>query len=301
MELPSVMYYNRVTEELEVEPVMGDMFLRFAYNTMAGRTLWGITFGNAFISKIMGKYFDSSFSKRQIRSTVNALEIDMSEAEYPIEHYPSFNAFFARKLKPNYRPFEPAPTQLISPADGRINVWQNVKSTDSFPVKGANKTLNELCGEKLNENQSFAVAIIRLCPGDYHRFHIPCDCTRKTAKKRIKGKLHSVNPIALNRHPNLHIENTREVTCFSSPSFGDFYYIEVGAFGVGRIIQTADDKNTFKKMDEKGYFLFGGSTVILILQNEKIKFDNDLLTHTLEGYETRVKVGNSIADAKMPF
>lgn len=43
-----------------------------------------------------------------------------------------------------------------------------------------------------------------------------------------------------------------------------------------------------------GYFKFGGSTVILVMQSKKLIFDSDLVSNSLEGIETLVKVGMSI-------
>ena len=59
----------------------------------------------------------------------------------------------------------------------------------------------------------------------------------------------------------------------TSPMVGTFYrapapdassYVEVGAICVGRIVHSNPEKTRFVRGEEKGYFLFGGSTVILI-------------------------------------
>ena len=69
--------------------------------------------------------------------------------------------------------------------------------------------------------------------------------------------------------------------------------VEVGATMVGSIVQTYTG-NVVKKGDEKGYFKFGGSTVVLIFEKNRIRIDDDLLINTLNGYETAIKAGERI-------
>lgn len=289
-------YVNRVTGETESEVVMGDALIRFAYNTACGRSLWGFLFNHAFLSRCMGCYFSSRLSKWQIRRFIRDLHIDTEEAKRPVEKYGSFNTFFARKLKPGTRPFEPSEKSLSSPADGRLLAYENLSPDSPIPVKGANRTLNHLCEATLPSGQ-YSVIIVRLCPADYHRYHFPCFCHKVGKALRIAGKYHSVNPTALMRHPNLLVENTRAITVLESSTFGTFRYIEVGAFGVGSIVDTAGP-GPYPKMSEKGYFLFGGSTVILIFDSNRLAIDADLLENTAEGLETRVRAGNEIGSAR---
>ena len=67
----------------------------------------------------------------------------------------------------------------------------------------------------------------------------------------------------------------------------------MGAFGVGTIVQTYTG-NDHRKGDEKGYFKFGGSTVILVAPAGAITFDADLVKNSSEGLETRVLFGMRI-------
>ena len=70
--------------------------------------------------------------------------------------------------------------------------------------------------------------------------------------------------------------------------------VEVGAFGVGSIVQTSAP-GKHNKMDEKGYFKFGGSTLVLIFDNSKVNFDSDLLKNSADEYETVIRCGERIA------
>ena len=53
-----------------------------------------------------------------------------------------------------------------------------------------------------------------------------------------------------------------------------------------------------KKGQEKGNFEFGGSTIILLIQPEKVRIDYDLIENTEGGYETIVKMGERIGECR---
>lgn len=135
--------------------------------------------------------------------------------------------------------------------------------------------------------------ILRLCPTDYHRFHFfdsgVCEQTRK-----IEGHYYSVNPVALQKVQKLFCQNKREWSIFHSNNFGEVVYVEVGATCVGSIIQTYTPGEKVKKGDEKGYFKFGGSTVVLFFEKDKITIDKDILNQSAQGYESSVLFGETI-------
>jgi len=185
---------------------------------------------------------------------------------------------------------------LCSPADGRLLIYPDVEKDVKIPVKGAVRSLESLCAMELPA-QKYSVAVIRLAPIDYHRYHYPCDCNDDGKMIKVKGKYHSVNPIAFAKAPDLFVENTKVVTPLCSPVFGKFFFLEVGAFGVGSIVNTAV-AGKHEKLDEKGFFKFGGSTVILVMDAEKIKFDPDLIRNSANKVEMLVRCGEKIGIAK---
>jgi len=69
--------------------------------------------------------------------------------------------------------------------------------------------------------------------------------------------------------------------------------MEIGAFGVAGIHQTYTGTDV-KRMQEKGYFDFGGSTIVIMFQKDTVKFDADLKVNSAKGFETLVKVGETI-------
>lgn len=287
-----IILIDRRTGEQVKETVFGDSTLKFVYETLLGRTLWGILFNSCFLSSVLGWFYDRPGSKKSIGKLASVPGCAPEEAEFPVSQYGSFNDFFTRKLKAGARPFEAEQNKLASPSDGRVLVYEDLGFDDPVPVKGAKRTIRELCRGAFDAER-LAVAVVRLAPVDYHRYHFPCDCVQESAPEVFSGKYHSVNPVALVKRPDLYVENTRQITRLASDVFGNFCFIEVGAFGVGSIVQTSTTGTHFKQ-DEKGYFKFGGSTVILVFDNSKLKWSEDLLENSKAGFETLIRCGETI-------
>ena len=72
--------------------------------------------------------------------------------------------------------------------------------------------------------------------------------------------------------------------------------MEVGALLVGKIVNHAVQPQV-RRGQEKGYFRFGGSTVVMVLQPGTAQIDADILANSREGYETVVKYGEAIGTA----
>ncbi len=290
--MDTIEYFDRQTGQLCRETVMGDAAIKWAYQTMSGQWCSQLLFGSSWLSRALGWYFDSPFSKGKIASAIADLNIDESEFAEPREQFASFNAFFTRKLKEGARPFSGDPCHFLCPADGRLLVYEDIDGDSLVPVKGVEDRLAALFGRPMPEFSGGKVAVVRLCPADYHRYHFPCDATVADEVK-IDGQYHSVNPMALKAKPQVFCINKRSYTLLDSALFGRLAFMEVGAFGVAGIHQTYTGK-TVKRMQEKGYFDFGGSTVVLVFQKDAIVFDDDLLQNSGRGIETLVKVGETI-------
>ena len=85
------------------------------------------------------------------------------------------------------------------------------------------------------------------------------------------------------------------MSILETESFGRLAYIEVGAMNVGTIVQTHDEEQPFRRGDEKGYFLFGGSTVVLLAEPGRLVPDPDIAERTARNLETLCRLGERIA------
>ena len=285
-------FYNRAEKREQTELILGDKMLRLAYSTPARHVLSWPLFGTALCSRLLGWYANRSFSKGRIGRTIAELQMDMADYVVPDGGFRCFNEFFARKLKPGARPF--AADGLCTPADCRLLLYPQLEEGMCIPVKGAQFTVAELLNDA-QEAERFSggtLCVFRLCPSDYHRYHFPDDGTLLKSW-RLPGKYHSVHPIALEQRIKVFTTNMRVVSLLQLAHFGRAAFIEVGAFGVGSINQTFTGTE-FKRGDEKGYFTFGGSTIIMLFEPGKITLDDDIREHSAKGMECLVKAGEHI-------
>jgi phosphatidylserine decarboxylase len=291
-----ITYIDRKTGELKFEKVAGEKSLKWLYNSPIGMNVLELIVKKKIFSYFYGKMQDFTISKGKINDFIKKYEIDETEFKIPKNKYKNFNNFFARELKEEFRPISNELTSLISPCDGRVLAYQKIDKDNLIQVKGVAYKMQELLisEELASKYVNGSCIVIRLCPTDYHRFHFP-DSGIPIAPEKIKGSYYSVNPIALNKVAQVYCSNKREITILHSDNFGDVGIIEVGATCVGSIVQTFVPFSKVRRGEEKGYFKFGGSTVILLLKEGTAYIDEDLLRNTQDGIETKVEMGMKIA------
>jgi len=290
-----IQIFNRKNQKTEIERIMGEAPMRKLYGTRLGLQLARIL-STPWMSQVYGKYQASGRSKKAIPQFIETFQIPMEEFE--VQNYPSFNDFFIRKFKPGQRNFPTSPKDLGAPAEGRYFAFESITDTTPLPIKGVTLNVRSLLGEYKDTVifQGGPGFIARLCPVDYHRFHFP-DSGKILRQERLPGPLHSVNPIALKAKGDILFTNERFLSILETENFGKIAYLEVGALCVGRIVQSHAPQGPFKRGDEKGYFLFGASTVIMVGEPGRWKLDLDLIERTKQGVETLVRLGDKIASS----
>jgi len=295
-----IFFIDRATNKIEVEKVYKESYLKFLYGNhffsrSLGKFVLPFFIKNPLFSNIYGFIQKQSFTTSKIRNFINEFHVDETEFEQPVSAFRSFNDFFIRKLKPEARPIAQGENRAIIPADGRYYFYQNLANTPGFIVKNEKFSLEALLQDQqlAQEYQAGSMVLARLCPSDYHRFHFPCDCV-PGQPRRVNGYLYSVNPMAVKQNIRIFTENKRVITVLKSREFGDILYIEIGATNVGTIKETFLPHQPYAKGDEKGYFEFGGSALILLFKEGAIQFDNDLMDATNRGVEIRCLLGQSL-------
>ena len=288
-----IKFINRQTGKTEVETPPGEVFLKMLYNNPFGKMAFLPLVRRKFLSDWYGKQMSKASSVSKIPKFVDNLNIDINEAEKSINDFTSFNDFFYRKLKPNARPIGDG---FVSPGDGKLLAFENISDVHNFFIKGRKFTLKEfLKDEQLAASFSNAsLLILRLAPNDYHRYHFPYEGT-PTSMTKIKGNYLSVSPYALvSNFTKVFCENKREYCILKTTDKGNILIAPVGATMVGSIIETYYPDQKINKGDEMGYFAFGGSTVVLLVDKDKITIDQDILDNTKNKIETFVKMGEKI-------
>lgn len=270
-----------------------DKFLRNLYESRWGRILLKPLISPA-VSKCAGWFLDSGISRFLINRFIKSNEVNMEP--YIERRYLSFNDFFTREIKPEERMIDYDESHLISPSDGKVSVYP-LKDHSSFEVKQTSYTIESLLQSKelAGRYKNGYAVVIRLTVDDYHRYCYPCN-GKKSWNRYIPGVFHTVNPAACELVP-VYKENSREYTMLKTEQFGTIIQMEVGALMVGRICNYEEEANV-KKGHEKGKFEFGGSTIILLIQDRKVNIREDLLANTVNGCETIVKMGECIGSCE---
>jgi phosphatidylserine decarboxylase precursor len=250
---------------------------------------WLVRYADAW-----GSFLDStdSFNHEVLESFINY------SPEYTVEdsmvngrpNAPSgwltFNQFFARELNPGLRPIaEPADnTTVTSPADCTFKARYAIGPDSSVPAITVKKTHRFASIEELLKGSQYKSAFANgtfvhyfLGPYSYHRFHAPVAGVVRECYP-VKGLVYLDVNLADNQ---FHAPDSSQggyefaqargiITLDTADSpFGDIglvAVIPVGMCQVSSVNMTATVGRQLLKGDEFGYFLFGGSDIIVLFQ-----------------------------------
>lgn len=267
--------------------------LHFLYRTHCGRLLLKLLVRPS-VSRAAGRFLSGRCSKPLIRPFIRKNRIATDDVLVPPGGFASFNDFFTRKRRISFP--DDLHDRLISPCDGRLSRIP-LRGETFLEVKNSVYTLTDLlCDAELAKSFEGGEALVfRLMPVDYHRYSYPADGT-VTASKTIRGVLHTVRPIALRTVP-VFFQNFREYQVIETEKFGRMVQMEVGALFVGRISNHSrpEENMTVAAGEEKGYFEFGGSTIILLREKNAPELNEKIRTATENGAELYVRVGEPLA------
>ena len=243
------------------------------------------------VSDICGKFLSTRLSRRIIPSFVKKNHIDLGI--YERQEFDSYNAFFTRKIKAEQRPINEQKNILISPSDGKVTAYP-ITQKGRFWIKHTQYTAAQLLkDERLAERYMGGwIYVIRLTVDDYHRYCYVAD-GRKSRQRKIRGVLHTVNPVANDYYP-IYKMNSREYCLLKTKELGTILLMEVGALMVGKISNHEEDSAQVKRGDEKGMFEFGGSTIVVMTEPGMAEPDKDIIQNTKAQAETLVKMGEPI-------
>ena len=270
-----------------IAPPPAGAALRFLYEKKAGRGLLKLAASRP-VSVMAGRFMDSPLSKPLIKPFARKNGIDM--ADYLPVEYGCFNAFFCRPIRKNLRPIPDEAASFMAPCDGLLSAY---RITDGLvlPIKQSRYTVADLLGNDpaAADFRDGVCLVFRLCVQHYHRYAF-ADNGVIRAKRFLPGELHTVRPIALSALP-VFTRNCREYTVMDTENFGRLAQIEVGAMLVGRVENYKGTGVTFRRGEEKGRFLYGGSTVVVLLEKDRVQLDEAMFENTAQGLETPVQLG----------
>lgn len=215
--------------------------------------------------------------------------VKLDEAKKAIGQFKTFNDFFTRELKPEVRPIDDQPDSIVSPVDGTIAEFGEIKNDLLVQTKGIYYSSIDLVGETYAAyfKNGFFITLY-LSPADYHRIHTPIAGVLKEFSY-FSGNLWPVNDFGVRNVGGLFSLNERIVSLIETKKT-KVALVKVGATVVGKIKLEYSDLSSnrgeasrfhlpvfppknYKKGDEIGRFQLG-STVILLFQNGSINPEN---------------------------
>jgi phosphatidylserine decarboxylase len=186
-----------------------------------------------------------SVLRAMIRAWSRAYGVDMAEAAEPLEAYPTFNAFFTRRLRAGARPVA-HDAEVVSPCDSLVYSLGPVPETGLLEqIKGRTYALEALLGsaEDAARFRNGVHATLYLSPAMYHRVHSPVE-GHVRAWRYLPGRLYPVNALAVRHVEQLFAVNERLAVFFETDGFGPVAVVFVGATNVGRITLSFTDVKT---------------------------------------------------------
>ena len=263
-----------------------DRVLRLLYGNRAGRMVLGWLI-RPEVSKLVGRFMDTGLSRIMINPFIKKNDIDISVCQK--NEFDSYNDFFKRKLVPGARTIDMTNEGFVSPCDSRLTVY-DIEDTErqTFNIKDSEYTVASLLRDKklARHYRGGKLWLFRLCVDDYHRY-IYNVSGKQSDVRRIEGLYHTVNPIA-SEYYDIYKENAREYCLIWTQDAGTIIDMEVGALLVGRIVNRYVDSTDVRRGEEKGYFEFGGSTIILLIQKDKVAPLDRIVENSRKDIETRV-------------
>jgi phosphatidylserine decarboxylase len=204
----------------------------------------------------------------------------------------TFNQFFAREVKPGKRPIgEPHNDKVIvSPVDATFaGVW-GIDANSKVAVKGISWPVAQLLDGSPYQNafKDGTFAHMFLHPDDYHRYHVPVTGEIKEVRN-IHGRVY----MDVARRPDgtlygidgetYQIDQERGLIVIDSPEVGLVAVLPVGMCFVSSVNLTPEVGARLQKGDEFGFFMFGGSDIVMLFQNKKVVIDAEVGRKYLQG------------------
>ena len=223
---------------------------------------------------LLSYYDDPTFNIHEYVGSTHSADIeDRWNAATPV--WKSFNQFFARQTKPGLRPVAGASDDRIinAPADFTLRMQAKISDDSKITVKKTHtySVIDLLDGSPYQDrfrNGLFVHGF--LSTFDYHRFRAP-----------VRGKVLESRTIEAEVYLGVDITNeqrffvtdetgyqfsqTRGLIIFDSP-VGLVAALPMGMSQVSSVHMTAEVGTTLAKGEEFGYFMFGGSDMILLFE-----------------------------------
>ncbi|KAL8966451.1 MAG: hypothetical protein Q9197_005976 [Variospora fuerteventurae] len=243
----------------------------------------------------LGKWLDSPESIKAIQTFWDSPPYNMKEYVEPRGGWRDFNDWFARSVKPGYRPVAAIsdPHVIVNPADYTYGGQWEIRSDTGVTIKGLHWNINELLKDCPYHDDFKGGMFIHgfLGPNDYHRQHCPLS-GKVVWAKNIKGDVYlEVNAVPIPGTdgvktlvpyrsmdgaakqfdapdtPGYQFAQNRGLVVMET-AVGLVAILPMGMAQVSSVMLTAEEGVTLTKGEEISYFQFGGSDIVMVFQRQ---------------------------------
>ena len=242
--------------------------------------------------QVYGEYLDTPASAAGIGSFASAPQYNIDDYVVGPSGWLTFNQFFAREIRPGKRPIT-APHDdrvIVSPADAVFMGKWAIDENSKITVKGVTWAISELLdGSPYKDAFRGGVYMHSfLNIHDYHRYHVPVGGTVKEVRN-IHGKVY----LDVSKQPDgtfdvidgdtYQFNQERGLVVIDSPKVGLVAILPIGMGQVSSVTLTPEPGIKLHKGEQFGFFLFGGSDMVLLFQDKNIVIDAQVGTKYLQG------------------
>lgn len=239
-----------------------------------------------------GEFLDTPASAAGIESFASMPNYNVDDYIVGPSGWQTFNQFFAREVRPGKRPVaEPwDDTVIVSPADSVFMGAWPIDEDSSITVKGVNWSIKELLDDSpyADEFRNGTYMHSFLYIDDYHRYHLPVGGVIKEIRN-IHGRVYmdvfkgADGSLDVADGDTYQFNQERGLVVIDSPELGLVAVLPIGMSFVSSVNLTPELGATLQKGEEFGYFLFGGSDIVVVFQDKNVVFDAEVGKKYLQG------------------
>jgi phosphatidylserine decarboxylase precursor len=256
----------------------------------------------------LGSFLDTPESAKGIETFLDVPYYNLSDYFVGPSGWLTFNQFFAREVKPGKRPIAELcnDSVIVSPADARFQgQWEiDENSNKIIHVKNFDWTIEELLNIEDHPEESeklkdlFAGGIFMhsfLSVVDYHRYHVPVG-GEVVAVWNIHGRKfldvykREDGGISVRDGEDYQFRQERGLVIIKSAKVGYVAVLPIGMAQISSVNLNVEEGAVLHKGQEFGYFLFGGSDIIVLFQKDKVRITAEKGKKYLQGE----KIGETI-------
>jgi phosphatidylserine decarboxylase precursor len=250
---------------------------------------------NAWMKKYVkarGEFLDTPASATGIPSYTALPNYHMDDYFVGPSGWLTFNQFFAREVKPGKRPIaEPRNDKVIvSPADSVFKGKWDIDADSKVTAKGVTwpiaKLLDGCPYQDTFKNGIYTHSFLNV--DDYHRYHVPVAGEIKEVRK-IQGRVYldlvrkADGSLKIVDGDTYQYNQERGLIVIDSPEVGLVAVLPIGMGAVSSVNLTPEVGARLQKGDEFGFFMFGGSDIVMLFQNKHVMIDAEVGKKYLQG------------------